>query len=389
MNIGLVIGLYDSRQQPFFVFSNVVPQEVAEKICQKALSVQKVLSGEPADNEGIFSLASNMVSVFIHFSWYIHSSINKLLPLVIAFTTPIHDQRILYKFFPQFSAIAKEIKDELIDLMKTTNKLEDFMKTAPHFIKEHYNIDVVLDKLRSQQPTDDDKNQSDTVFITGEDDNQHRVEKPISLLNETIPKNVDKIILPFITGAKAAIIIDADQFTGEENNPESVKLVNATIAVLQTFAPHRNIKVWKNYHAFPPKKSLSRYNVFILDDELHKKVKKENWVVIDLFKQKIYGGEENKFCVELFQEALDAEQKSPTHAKVVVRKKVDWLLFNASTFLEPDLEPEQVKRRVQDLQSHLDKDVMVIIARLVQRANPQVSDYIMKRLSLRKRLIGF
>ncbi len=388
MTMGLVIGLYDSSQQPFFVFSNVVPQEVAEKICKKALAVQKVLSGEPSDNEGIFSLAGDMVSVFIYFAWYFHPSVTKLLPLIIAFTTPIKDQRLLYKFFQPLSVIAKEIKDELIDLMGTTTKLGDFMKTAPKFIEEHYDIKIIREKLKKLQMADDERNQGDSAFITTNDE-QILVEKPISLLSKTIPKNLDKIILPLISGAKVAILIDVDRFTGEKGDSNLIKLVNATISVLQTFAPHRSIKVWKNYHAFPPKKSLSRYNVFIIDDELQKKVKKEDWVIIDLFNNKIHGGEENKFCSELFQEALESEQRSPTHAKVVVRKKVDWLLFHASTFLEPDLEPDQVKKRVEDLRSHLDKDVMIILARLIQRANPHVSDYIMKRLSLRKRLLGF
>ncbi len=390
MNIGVVIGLYDSAQKPFFVFSHVVPHEVAQKICQKALAVQKVLSGEPSDNEGIFSLASNMVSVFIHFTWYFHPSKNQLLPLIIAFTTPINDQRILYKFFPQFSILSKEIKSDLIELLNSTKRLEDFIRTAPKYIEEHYNFDAMMSRIRKLQLEEDkDVNGSTVVVGVALSGKNSLVDRPITFLNETIPKNLDQIILPLITGSKIVIIVDASKINSEEPSSEMIKLVNAAIATLRIFAPHRMIKVWKNYDTFPSKKSISRFNVFCLDHGLRKQAKKENWVVIDLIERKIHGGEENRFCSELFKEILEAEGRSPTHAKVVARKKVDWLLFHASTFLEPDLEPDQVKKRVENFLPYLEKDVLVIIARLIQRANPSVSNYIMKKLSLRKRLLGF
>jgi hypothetical protein len=365
-DFGICIGVIGEKNKANILYERNVANNSAIHIINKGNVVQGSLNlSNQIEGESIISFPSVNTSGYLFITRHLSDSLGRGIPFVIAITTSLKNQVMLYKNINELKLITKTIK---ASLLKLHNPREGEEK-----------IKVIVKNLMNSTYTESWMNQ---IFGTNIKIQQKATMKKkkqiqeksrnIAQLQHLIKKNLDQVVYSLVVGNPVVII---------GKNAEILKFIVETLSL---FTPHRNLRINDVIGFFPKPMSSESYDLIGIYPE-YKPKKRKDQVTVDLEKSKVQGGKKNKYCESLLKELEGAEKKSEKLFTLLIERRINWLLMSAASLTQvEDLNKQKIA--INDLMKKLDRDSIYLIGKILEQKNSLVYKQILNRFSLKSRL---
>jgi hypothetical protein len=365
-DFGICIGVIGEKNKAIILYKRNIENNSAIHIINKGNVIQGSLNlSNQIEGESIISFPSVNTSGYLFITRHLSDSLGRGIPLVIAITTSLKAQVVLYKNINELKLITKTIKASLLKFYKP-NEGEEKIK-------------VIIDNLLNSTYTESWMNQ---IFVTNMKIQPKTVIKKktktpekarnIALLQKLIKKNLDQVVYSLVVGNPVVVI---------GKNAEILKFI---IETLSLFAPHRNLRINDVIGFFPKPMSSESYDLIGIYPE-YKPKKIKDQITVDLERSKVQGGKKNKYCENLLKELEEAEKKSEKLFILLIERRINWLMMSAASLTQVE-DLNKQKTAINDLMKKLDRDSIYLIGKILEQKNSLVYKQILNQFSLKSRL---
>ena len=365
---GICIGMAGGEVNTNLLFERNIDSNTALHIIKKGNVVHGGLNlSNQVEGESIISFPSVNSSGFLFITRQIVDKHNKEIPIIIAITTSLKDQVVLYKNINELKRITKTIKTSLLGLFnqeKNEEKIKVLINNLMNktFTESWMNHNLTQKSVSEPKSTLNKKNSLQEKTTTNS----------IHLLQSMIKKNLDQAIYAIIVGNPVIVI---------GKNSEILKLVIDTLSI---FSPHRNLVLNEVLGFFPKSMDIESYDLIGIYPE-YKPKRRKNYVFVDLEKSKIQGGKKNNYCIQLIDELLEAEKKSKKLLNMLAERRINWLIMSAASLTQVE-NIETQKRAINDLMKKIDRDSIYLIGKILEQKNSLLYKQILSQFSLKARI---
>ena len=365
---GICIGMVGGEVSTNLLFERNLDSNSAFHIIKKGNVVHGGLNlSNQVEGESIISFPSVNSSGFLFITRQIVDKYNKEIPIIIAITTSLKDQVILYKNINELKRITKTIKTSLLDLF-TQEKNNEKIKVLINNLMNTTFTDSWMNHVLTQKSIIESK-----VSVNKKSVQQEKIaSNSIHLLQSMLKKNLDQAIYAIIVGNPVVVI---------GKNSEMIKLVIDTLSI---FSPHRNLILNEVIGFFPKSMDIESYDLIGIYPE-YKPKRRKNYVFIDLEKSKIQGGKKNNFCIQLIKELSEAEKKSKKLLNMLAERRINWLIMSAASLTQVESKESQ-KKAINDLMKKIDRDSIYLIGKILEQKNSLLYKQILSQFSLKARI---
>jgi len=366
---GLIVGLNDLDNRAHEVFSrHIESTDTKRSIIVQGAIIQETLDlAQKSEGESILSFPSGNIAAFLFLSIKNYNGSRTRYPLTIAFTLPVQDQFRLYREALALRKLAKVIRGELLPYLTTYSRFKDISSDIKRVMTTKFSEGRVQEILNPAKSLLGIEDISAEKIVTGL--------APLAMLNNLVPKNLDQAVYALIIGLPVAVV-GVDQAS-----------IHIVMQAFETFTPLRKIKRLLQTGEIP---GIIDYGIFDLigftaESIAKSRSKLKSFVVVDLNKGSVQRGRKNKYCEKIITDLVDAEAKSDKLLKLLSKRRIDWLLMNASALT---LEGNDNNQKVvaADLIKKIDRDTLYLIAKILESKNSVVFKHILKKNSLRARI---